>query len=201
MNKIVVIVDAYSTGARLAPGFRARGVFSLHVQSMEEVLPICTSSFRPEDFIDNIIFHGDIGRCVNEIKHAIAGNEIICVTTGSEFGVELADQLAMELGFPGNAADTSICRRNKYEMASPNAKTSPHWTSEGDLDFSIYSRRVQYYANEDADRLNKVENSRVSQVNRKKSACCSESIYSVSRLRKMSEKFFKMYFSKKIGSC
>lgn len=42
-------------------------------------------------------------------------------------------------------------------------RSFPHWTSEGGLDFSIYRRRVEYYANEDADRLNKVENSWISQ--------------------------------------
>lgn len=48
-----------------------------------------------------------------------------------------------------------------------DAKTSPHWTSEGGLDFSIYSGRVQYYANEDPDSLIKVENSQISKVNSK----------------------------------
>ncbi|MDO6423870.1 hypothetical protein Q4521_15405 [Saccharophagus degradans] len=48
-----------------------------------------------------------------------------------------------------------------------DAKISPYWTSEGGLDFSIYGCCVQYYAKEDSDSLNKVENSQISQVNSK----------------------------------
>ena len=45
-----VIVDAYSTGAELAPKFSARGIPSIHVQSAASVPPSYVPSFQPDSF-------------------------------------------------------------------------------------------------------------------------------------------------------
>lgn len=48
--KYAVIVDAYSTGARLADELKLRGFACIHVQTSAEILDYDVDSFQPDDF-------------------------------------------------------------------------------------------------------------------------------------------------------
>ena len=111
-----VIVDAYSTGAELAPKFGARGIPSIHVQSAAAVPPSYAPSFQPGSFVASIVYR-NLDDCVSKLAAALGGGHAAWVMAGAETGVELADLLAAELGLAGNPVASSRRRRDKYEMA------------------------------------------------------------------------------------
>jgi len=115
-HNIAVIVDAYSTGAKLAAKFHAEGVAVLHVQSASPIIDFYINDFRPDDFIANVVFNG-LAESLVEINRWLNGIKPICVLAGAETGIELADLLAGELGVEGNSTETSRVRRDKYAMA------------------------------------------------------------------------------------
>jgi biotin carboxylase len=109
---IGVIVDAYSTGAALAPRFHAAGVEMLHVQSRPVPPPFYQRSFRPRHFTANVVHAGDLDATLA----ALAGRQIGFVLAGAETGVPLTDALAERLGLPGNGTPLSRARRDKHAM-------------------------------------------------------------------------------------
>lgn len=111
-----IIVDAYSTGAQLAPKFLEQGVAVLHVQSSADVPDFFESSYRPADFRAAIV-HTTISATLRQADTWLQGARPLCVMAGTETGVELADALAAAWGIPGNSAATSRARRDKYQMA------------------------------------------------------------------------------------
>lgn len=112
-----VIVDAYSTGAELAPKFSARGIPSIHVQSAASIPPSYVPSFQPDSFVASIVYR-NLDDCVSQLAAALGGGHAGWVMAGAETGVELADLLAAELGLDGNPVASSRRRRDKYEMAT-----------------------------------------------------------------------------------
>ena len=50
MRRSLAIVDAYTTGRRLAPAFHQRGWDTIHVQSSSSPLDFFEKSFVPADF-------------------------------------------------------------------------------------------------------------------------------------------------------
>ncbi|MBD8092942.1 ATP-grasp domain-containing protein [Pseudomonas fluorescens] len=135
-NKFAVIVDAYSTGAKLASKFQAEGISVLHVQSAAPIIDFYVNDFRPDDFIANVIFTG-LAECVADIDQVLNGAKPMCVLAGAETGIELADLLAAELGLPGNATNSSRVRRDKYAMASALQAAdlaTPHFLRTDSLD-------------------------------------------------------------------
>lgn len=111
-NKICVIVDAYSSGSLLAPLFAARGFSCVHVQSMNEIPKKFESSFHKGDFIENIVFTGDVDELLSKLK---VFNPSF-VLPGSEPGVTLADQICHHLKIVSNGHAKTSARRNKFEM-------------------------------------------------------------------------------------
>ncbi|RJG15051.1 ATP-grasp domain-containing protein [Massilia cavernae] len=120
-DKFVLIVDAYSTGAELAPKLRARGVASIHVQSTQTIPADFLPGFRPDDFTVNIVYR-DLPDCLARIEAVFAGAKPSWVMAGTETAVELADLLAAQFGLPGNPVASSRSRRDKYDMARALAK-------------------------------------------------------------------------------
>jgi hypothetical protein len=112
-DRLGVIVDAYSTGAALAPRFAAAGVATLHVQSRPDPPPFYARSFRAHDFVDNVVHDGDLDATLA----ALAPHTPDFVLVGAEIGVPLADALAERLGLPGNGTALSRARRDKHAMA------------------------------------------------------------------------------------
>ncbi len=53
---------------------------------------------------------------LDELLELLSPYNIVCVLAGSEYGVELSDQLAHRLKLPGNNPLTTIIRRNKAAM-------------------------------------------------------------------------------------
>jgi len=108
-----VIVDAYSTGAKLAPRFDAADLPVVHVQSSPRMPDFYLRSFRAEHFAANIVHDGDL-----EVTLAqLASHDPTFVVVGSEPGVPLADALSERLGLPSNGTALSQARRDKHAMA------------------------------------------------------------------------------------
>jgi predicted ATP-grasp superfamily ATP-dependent carboligase len=112
-NKLIVIVGAYSTGQYLAPAFISRGYQCIHIQPGTTVSPFYLSSFRPQDFVKNLVWDGDDESIIQELSEF----DIKVVIPGSEIAVLLADSLSQKLSLPTtNDPNLSSARRNKYEM-------------------------------------------------------------------------------------
>jgi biotin carboxylase len=113
ISSVVVIVDGYRIGSFYAPHLYKQSYACIHVQSTIEIHKSLKSSFHPEDYLQNIIYRGDLGELVQALKNY----QILCVIPGLESGVELADQLSEKLGLPtSNGTHMSEARRNKYKM-------------------------------------------------------------------------------------
>ncbi|MET9320197.1 ATP-grasp domain-containing protein [Streptomyces sp. NPDC003038] len=109
---VVAIVDAYSSARCLAPIFRERGFDCLHVRSAATAHPVYERSFRPGDFVADIVHDGDAARTAE----AVARHAPVCLLPGIESGVELADVLSEALGLRTNGTELSPARRDKYRM-------------------------------------------------------------------------------------
>lgn len=109
-----VVVDAYSTGAKLAPRFAAAGLPVVHVQSSPQMPDFYLRAFRAEDFVENVVHEGDLEATVARL----AGHDPAFVVVGSEPGVPLADALSERLGLPSNGTALSQARRDKHAMAT-----------------------------------------------------------------------------------
>ncbi len=108
-----VVVDAYSTGAKLAPRFAAAGLPVVHVQSSPRMPDFYLRAFRAEHFVENVIHDGDLEATVARL----APHDPAFVVVGSEPGVPLADALSERLGLPSNGTALSQARRDKHAMA------------------------------------------------------------------------------------
>ncbi len=108
-----VIVDAYSTGAKLPPRFAAAGIEVVHVQSDPAMPDFYLRSFRPEHFVENVIHDGDL----EATAARVAAHDPAFVVVGAEPGVELSDALGERLGLPSNGSAGSRARRDKHAMA------------------------------------------------------------------------------------
>jgi biotin carboxylase len=111
-KSICVVVDAYSTANALPGVFLGYGFDTLHVQSSEYIPQVLMRSFRRGDFLDNLVFDGDL----EALCAKLAPHRVRCVVAGAESGVRVADQLAERLGLDGNGSALSEARRNKFVM-------------------------------------------------------------------------------------
>ncbi|MFL5900749.1 MAG: ATP-grasp domain-containing protein [Solirubrobacterales bacterium] len=107
-----VVVDAYSTGARLAPRFSAAGMPVVHVQSSPRLPDFYARAFRAGDFVENVVHDGDLGATAARV----AAHDPAFVVVGAEPGVPLADALSEQLGLPSNGSELSGARRDKNAM-------------------------------------------------------------------------------------
>jgi len=108
-----VVVDAYSTGAKLAPRFTAAGLPIVHVQSSPGMPDFYLRSFHAEHFVANVVHDGDLEATLARL----APHDPAFVVVGSEPGVLLADALSERLGLPSNGTALSPARRDKHAMA------------------------------------------------------------------------------------
>jgi hypothetical protein len=108
-----VVVDAYSTGARLAPRFAAAGLPVVHVQSSPRLPAFYERAFRGGDFIENIVHGGDLEATAARVE----AHDPAFVVVGAEPGVPLADALSERLGLPSNGSELSAARRDKNAMS------------------------------------------------------------------------------------
>jgi hypothetical protein len=108
-----VVVDAYSTGARLAPRFTAAGMPVVHVQSSLRLPEFYARAFRAGDFAENVVHEGDL----EATAARVAAHDPAFVVVGAEPGVPLADALSERLGLPSNGSELSPARRDKGAMS------------------------------------------------------------------------------------
>lgn len=111
--KTIVICDAYSTGAKLAPLFREQGFRTAHARSSERPPESFLATFQPGDF------DLDLGHLDPEAEGGARRLETLApdfVIAGTESGVELAETLSHRLGTPGNAVGAAAIRRDKFAM-------------------------------------------------------------------------------------
>ncbi len=108
---VVVLVDAFSTGAMLAR--EAAGHYRVvHVRSRDVVPATFAASLPTEVFTEDLTYPGH----TEEVLRRLAELEPMAVIPASEFGVEAADEMAARLGLRGNDATCSAARRDKYLM-------------------------------------------------------------------------------------
>lgn len=112
-RRVAVVVDAYSTGSRLAPRFIAEGLDVVHVQSNPNESAFYIDRLRTQDFLENVVHHGDL----EATAAAVARYAPAFVVVGSEPGVLLSDALSERLGLPSNGTAQSLARRDKSVMA------------------------------------------------------------------------------------
>ena len=108
-----MVVDAYSTGARLAPRFAAAGLPVVHVQSSPNLPHFYERGFRAGDFVENVVHEGDL----EATAARVAAHDPAFVVVGAEPGVPLADALSERLGLPSNGSALSAARRDKSAMS------------------------------------------------------------------------------------
>jgi biotin carboxylase len=108
-----VVVDAYSTGARLAPRFKAAGMPVVHVQSSPRLPDFYARAFRGKDFVENVVHEGDL----EATAARVAAHDPVFIVVGAEPGVPLADALSERLGLPSNGSELSAARRDKNAMS------------------------------------------------------------------------------------
>lgn len=106
-----VLVDAFSTGATLARR-AARRHRVVHVRSRAD-LPATFAASLPADVLDE---EHDYTAGPDGVVHRLRGSDPVAVVCASEFGVEVADDLAHRLGLRGNDPALSAARRDKALM-------------------------------------------------------------------------------------
>ncbi|MDM9382026.1 ATP-grasp domain-containing protein [Chlorogloeopsis sp. ULAP01] len=111
-SKLCLIVDAYSTGRFLPSELRKHGFDCVHVQSTPVIPEIYRASFNRADFIENIIYEGNL----DETLERASQYNIAFLIVGTESGVELGDILSEKMELPSNKSAFSKARRNKFEM-------------------------------------------------------------------------------------
>lgn len=107
----VVLVDAFSTGALLA--LQAWHRYRLiHVRSRARLPATFSASLPAELFAEDFAYtdHAD------DVMRRLAELAPIAVIAASEFGVEVADEIAAKLGLRGNDPALSHVRRDKFHM-------------------------------------------------------------------------------------
>jgi hypothetical protein len=112
-GRTAAVVDAYSTGARLAPRFAAAGRPVVHVQSSPHLPDFYSRAFQAGDFVENVIHEGDL----EATAARLAAHDPAFVVVGAEPGVPLADALSERLGLPSNGSELSRARRDKNAMS------------------------------------------------------------------------------------
>lgn len=111
-TNVAVIVDAYSSAAKFAGSFHQKGFSCVHIQSSPEIPDILKKAFRPNDFIENLIFTEN----TSQIIESLSKYNVKCVIAGCELGVKVADIFSELLNLRTNGTALSDARRNKYLM-------------------------------------------------------------------------------------
>ncbi|RKE17925.1 biotin carboxylase [Streptomyces sp. TLI_171] len=110
--KHVVLVDPYAPARGLPPAFLAAGYRCVRLQSTPEVPLVYRGPLDLDGYVANVVHRGDVGQTLAEL----AEYQPVAVLTGSELGVELADEISELLGLDSNGSKLSETRRDKFRM-------------------------------------------------------------------------------------
>jgi biotin carboxylase len=112
-NTAVAIVDGYSIGRYFATELLNLGYKCIHIQSTQIIPEMYTTTFQPQNYQCNLIYDGsNLQFIVDQLKE----NQVQCVISGTEPGVELTDILGEKLGVITNGTSKSAARRDKFQM-------------------------------------------------------------------------------------
>ncbi|QIH08104.1 MULTISPECIES: ATP-grasp domain-containing protein [unclassified Pseudomonas] len=111
-EKILVVVDGYSSGSQLPTLMAESGWKCLHVSSSANPPEYYLRTYHKNEYIAHFEYQGDI----QPLADAVEAWRPAAVLPGTESGVIVADLLAAALQLPGNAPSTSLARRDKYTM-------------------------------------------------------------------------------------
>ncbi|HLX50874.1 MAG TPA: hypothetical protein VKS82_21305, partial [Streptosporangiaceae bacterium] len=109
---VAAIVDPYSTGAYLQAEFAARGWASVAVLSTPDIPRMFGPVPHAGRFLEVIT-----GPDPDQVVAALRRYPVSVAIPGCETGVPLADELAEQMGLPGNGTAGSVSRRDKHAMA------------------------------------------------------------------------------------
>jgi len=110
-QKVVVIVDPYSSGRFLVQELASQQWPMVCIQSTQDLAEFWLTQHQPNDFIENIRHEK-----MDATLKLLAKYDIAAVLPGSEPGVLVAEDLQEALNLPCNGASTKDWRRNKYDM-------------------------------------------------------------------------------------
>ncbi|MEW2422266.1 ATP-grasp domain-containing protein [Streptomyces nigra] len=131
----VVLVDPYAPARGLPPAFLAAGYPCVRLQSTEDVPQVYRGPLDLSDYVTNVVHRGDIADTVRQLS----AYDPVAVITGSELGVELADEISEFMGLATNGTKLSAARRDKFEMIERVAEAGlrtprqVHVTDEAEL--------------------------------------------------------------------
>ena len=108
----VVLVDPYAPARGLPPAFLAAGYPCVRLQSTEDVPQVYRGPLDLSDYVTNVVHRGDIEDTVRRLS----AYDPVAVITGSELGVELADEISEFMGLATNGTKLSAARRDKFEL-------------------------------------------------------------------------------------
>ncbi len=116
-QRYAVVVDPLGTGQDYPLAFQEAGVRTVAVLSSPEPIAPFRSSWHPERFAAVHVYDGDLAGLAETLR----GYQPLCLITGSEPGVELADAL-VELVLPGTGnvpvpPGQASPRRDKWAMS------------------------------------------------------------------------------------
>ncbi len=111
-EKILIIVDGYSSGAQIPKAMAEFKWKCVHVQSSENLNSYYYDSFRHQDYIATFTYKDSFV----EMAEQLMVFKPRAILPGTETGVFVADMLAHVMNLPGNNPDTTLARRNKYVM-------------------------------------------------------------------------------------
>ena len=115
----VVVLDAYSSGARLPALFAQAGWRVIHVQSRPDIPKYFFKSFPGAEAFASCITHdGDPARTARALA-SFAPRALVC---GAETGAGTQDALAYALGLAGNDPLTTLGRTDKFQMHATLAR-------------------------------------------------------------------------------
>ena len=112
---VVAIVDPYSSGRHLAASWRLH--HRLAVAVLSSPAPEHADPLERRDYLGVIHHDGDLAHTAEQLR----AHGVTLVVPGCEMGVALADQLAAQLGTPGNPPHSTAARREKPAMAQAAA--------------------------------------------------------------------------------
>lgn len=111
-QKVVILVDGFSTAKYLAPLLKKRGYAVVHVQSSANIPEFFLQAFQRSHYLDHLIYENNLTRLLKNLQKY----EVLAVIPGTETSIYLADLLAEALNVIGNSTKTSHCRRDKFSM-------------------------------------------------------------------------------------
>ena len=110
---VVIVIDAYSSGAHLPSLFARAGWRVIHLQSAPEIPAHYLRGYPGDEAFHACHLHaGDM----DETTRRLARYHPAALVCGAETGAVLQDRLARALGLPGNDPATTAQRTDKFAM-------------------------------------------------------------------------------------